>query len=313
MWPESTKPVSKIAIIGVGQVGAAAAYALILGNITSEILLVDIKLELRDAQVRDLSDVAYRCNNGTRVLPATSRDASQCDIVIVTAGSKHSRGETSLLHLYQKTSMIRSIINGMKPFKSDTILLIVANPVDLLTSIAKELCGLPASQVIGSGTFLDSVRLRALVADKAKIAASSINIFILGVHGDSQVTAWSTATIGGVPMNKLLTPSTVNHAELEAECKRNSQNIIQSKGSTPFGIGCIITSICSSILLDKRDVRPLSHFQPQFSCCFSLPIVLGRKGIIKTVQMPLSEDENAKIASSARELKTTLDQIHVNQ
>ncbi|KAL5344864.1 hypothetical protein ACLOAV_010261 [Pseudogymnoascus australis] len=309
----NTKPIFRIAIVGVGQVGAAAAYALILGSVASELLLVDVKVDLRDGQVRDLSDVAYSRNSGTRVRAATHHEAGQCDIVVITAGSKYSIGQTRIEHMYRNIATIRSAVKAMKPFRSDTILLVVANPVDLLTSLAQELSGLPTSQVLGSGTFLDSVRLRGLLAAKAGVAANSIDLYVLGVHGDSQVVAWSTATIGGVPIDKSLLPNTFNRAELANECKHRSQSIIQAKGATPFGIGSIVSSICSSILLDKRNVRPISHFQLEFSCCFSLPVVLGRKGIMRTIQMPLNSDENADIAKSAKTLRSIIEQVNEDQ
>jgi L-lactate dehydrogenase len=132
----------------------------------------------------------------------------------------------------------------------------------------------------------------------------------LGVHGDSQVVAWSNAKIGSVHIDTMLPPDTFNHAELVNESKNRSQSIIQAKRATPFGIGSIVASICSSILFDKRNVRPVSHFDPGFGCCFSLPAVIGRKGIIRTIKMPLSDDEAANIAESAKALKATINQIN---
>ena len=197
----NTKPIFRIAVVGVGQVGAAAAYALILGSIASELLLVDVKVDLRDGQVRDLSDVAYSRNSGMRVRAATHREAGQCDIVVITAGSKYSigkgsnvrklinccpegassydfSGQTIIEHMYRNIATIRSAVKAMKPFRSDTILLVVANPVDLLTSLAQELSGLPTSQVLGSGTFLDSVRLRGLLAAKAGVRTNNSYVFV---------------------------------------------------------------------------------------------------------------------------------------
>lgn len=190
------KPISRIAIIGAGQVGTAAAYAIILHSLASELLLVDIKTNLRNGQVNDLSDVSYSCNSKTSVRAATHQEARDSDIVVITAGSNYSTGkkshrrlvgrnlnhmrsnshvgETSTQHNYQKVSIIRSIINEMKPFRSDTILLVVANPVDLLTSLAYDLSDLPASQVLGSGTFLDSVRIRSLLAEKSGVRAQYV-------------------------------------------------------------------------------------------------------------------------------------------
>ncbi|KAJ5674722.1 uncharacterized protein N7477_004656 [Penicillium maclennaniae] len=306
----NAKPISQIAIIGVGQVGAAAAYALILQSVASELLLVDVKMDLRDSQARDLSDVCYSCNSETRVRAATHQEASQSDIVVVTVGSKFSTGETSVQYMYQKISIIRSVVNTMKPFKSDAILLLVANPVDLLTSIAQELSGLPRCQVLGSGTFLDSVRIRGLLAEKTGVAANSIDLYVVGVHGDSQVVPWSDAIIGGVPIQKLIPLNTLDYDKLIGECKSRTQKIIHAKGTTPFGIGSVISNIASSILSDKRNICPISHFQPEWGCCFSLPVVLGRAGIIKTMQMPMNSGERAALEESVKALKGTMEKIH---
>ncbi|UKZ76933.1 hypothetical protein TrVFT333_004648 [Trichoderma virens FT-333] len=225
---------SRIAIVGVGQVGAAAAYALIRSSIATELLLVDINVSLRDGQVRDLSDVAYSCNSRTRVRAANYHEAGQCDIVVITAGSRHNLGETSLEQVYRNISIVKTAVDAMTPFKSDTILLVVSSPVDLLTSLALKLSQLPTSQVLGSGTYLDSVRLRGILADKTEVAAKSIDVFVLGVQGESQVTAWSAATIGGVPIDKCLSnEKTINRAELSNECKNRSQTIVRAKGATP--------------------------------------------------------------------------------
>ncbi|KAH8902823.1 lactate dehydrogenase [Coniochaeta sp. PMI_546] len=314
MSSETTKPVSRIAIVGVGQVGGAAAYALVLGSIANELLLVDIKIDLRDAQIRDLSDVAYSSNSNTRVRAATYHEAGQCDIIVITAGSKHYLGGTSIEYTYRNISIVRNVVNAMRPFRSDAILVVVANPVDLLTSLAQKISKLPPSQVLGSGTFLDSTRLRGLMADRIGVAANSIDIYALGVHGDSQVVGWSAATIGGVPLNQSLSSeSLVDRVGLAEECRHQAKSIVKAKGATPFGMGSIVSSICSSILSDKRNVRPISHFQPKFGCYFSLPVVLGRKGIIRTIQMSLDSDEEAKIAESARKLRSEIDGIQEDQ
>jgi len=310
MSSRAAESFNRIAIIGVGQVGGAAAYALILASVANELLLVDIDVHLRDGQVQDLSDVAYSINSGTRVRAATYHEAAQCDIVVVTAGSKYTIGQTPLEYTYRNISIVRNAIGAMRPFRSDTILLVVANPVDLLTSLAHDLSGLPSSQVLGSGTFLDSVRLRGLIADRAGVAASSIDAYVLGVHGDPQVIAWSAATIGGVPIESLALNTLLNRAELANECKDRSQSIVRAKGATPFGIGSIVSSICSSILLDRRNVRPISHFQQEFGCCFSMPAVIGRKGVVSTIKVPFDSDERADIAESAKALKEMADRIH---
>lgn len=133
------------------------------------------------------------------------------------------------------------------------------------------------------------------------------------MQGESQVTAWSAATVGGVPIDQCLSAGIpINRAELSSECKNRSHSIVRAKGATPFGIGSIVSSICSAIVFDKRTVHPLSHFQPSFGCCFSLPVVLGIKGIERTVKVPLDKDEDVQIADSAIALKMMIDQVSKN-
>jgi L-lactate dehydrogenase len=168
----STTTGPRIAIVGAGQVGAAAANALIMNSVAGELLLVDIKADLRNAQVQELSDVSRTSRRGhkqTHIRAGTYHEAGQCDIVIITAGSKYSVGETSAQHMYRNLGIVRSVIQAMRPFRDDAILLVVSNPVDLLTTLALQLSGLPASQVLGSGTLLDSVRLRGLLAGRAGV------------------------------------------------------------------------------------------------------------------------------------------------
>ncbi|KAM6510183.1 hypothetical protein FALCPG4_017808 [Fusarium falciforme] len=298
------------AIVGVGQVGGAAAYALILSSLASELLLVDTDIERRNGQVQDLRDVAYGCNSGTHIREATHQEAAKADMIVVTAGSKHTIGQTNLDYTSRNMSIIREAMDWMKPLRPDTILFIVANPNDLLTSLACELSDLPPSQVFGSGTYLDSVRLRGLVAERSGVSADKIDISVLGVQGDSEVLAWSTATINGTPIDKSAAADTLDREQLAYECKHRSRSIIRAKGATPFGLGSVVASICASVLLDKGDVHPVSHYQKELGCCISLPAAIGRHGVVGTLQRPLDSEEESKIARSSAELKEMIEWVH---
>ena len=199
-------------------------------------------------------------------------------------------------------------MNDMKPFRSDTILILVANPVDVLTYFAQKFSGLPKEQIIGSGTFLDSARLRGILATKAEVAASSIDAYVLGEHGESQFVAWSLASIGGVPLEKAIASSqSVDKKDIAEETKNKATNIIKNKGATNYGIGGVVASICKSILFDQRNIRPVSHYQKDLDVCLSVPAVLGRKGIVRSVPMPLSEEEQELLKKSAKALKDVID------
>jgi L-lactate dehydrogenase len=194
----------------------------------------------------------------------------------------------------------------MSPLRSDAVLLLVANPVDALTYFAQQYAGLPKSQVIGSGTFLDSARLRGILASKAEVAASSIDAYVLGEHGESQFVAWSLASIGGVPLDKVAVKELDKQAVAE-EAKNKAANIINNKGVTNYGIGAVVASICGSILFDHRSIRPVSHWQEDLGVCLSMPAVLGRQGVVRTVPMPLSEGEKVKLRGSAKAIREMID------
>jgi L-lactate dehydrogenase len=196
----------------------------------------------------------------------------------------------------------------MKPFRLDTILLIVANPVDVLTYFAQKYADLPTQQVIGSGTFLDSARLRGILAGKAEVAASSIDAYVLGEHGESQFVAWSCASIGGVPLLDAIPNDTeLDKNAIAEETKNKATSIIENKGATNYGIGGVAASICKSILNDERNIRPVSHWQDDLDVCLSLPAVLGRKGVVRTVGIKLSEEERGKLEKSGKALKEVID------
>ena len=175
-----------IAVLGCGDVGATLAYTLILQSVCSEVILVDPKKELLEGQVRDLSDATYRGGSGTKIRAGTHKEAGQADIVVITAGAKQKPGESRLSLLSRNLHILSSIFSSMAPISPHTILLLVANPVDILTYFARKLSGLPESQVLGTGTSLDSARLRGILAQKAEVAPNSIDAYVLGEHGDSQ-------------------------------------------------------------------------------------------------------------------------------
>jgi malate/lactate dehydrogenase len=182
----SPKLKTTIAILGCGDVGSTLAYTLILQPICSEVILVDLKASLLEAQVRDLNDATYRGGSGVKVRAGTHKDAGQADIVVITAGAKQKTGESRLSLLSRNLHILESIFGAMAPISPHTILLLVANPVDILTYFARRLSGLPENQVLGTGTSLDSARLRGVLAEKAEVAPNSIDAYVLGEHGDSQ-------------------------------------------------------------------------------------------------------------------------------
>ncbi|KAL1591443.1 hypothetical protein SLS60_011942 [Paraconiothyrium brasiliense] len=300
---------TSIAILGAGDVGATVAYTLLQNPICSEVILVDPKKELLEAQVRDLGDATYGGRAATRIRLGTHQEAGQADVVVITAGAKQKPGETRLSLLSRNLHILSSIFTSMSPISPHTILLLVANPVDILTYFARKLSGLPESQVLGTGTSLDSARLRGILAQKAEVSPSSIDAYVLGEHGDSQFVAWSNASIGSTPLRLALSAKLSDEfkADIESHTRGAAGAIIAAKGCTAYGIGNVAASICKYILFDSRTVRPLSFYQPELGCCLSMPAVIGRKGILRAMPMQLDEDERKLLEDCAEGLRAVID------
>ncbi|THW47371.1 L-lactate dehydrogenase [Aureobasidium pullulans] len=304
---------SRIAILGSGEVGSTIAYSLILNPVAGEILLVDPKEDVRDAQVQDLSDATFHGNTSTQVRAGTHKEAGQCDIVVITAGAAQKKGESRTDLVGRNLKILGSAIEDMKPFRDDTIILLVSNPVDILTYFAQKFSGLPKNQVFGSGTFLDSARLRGILAEKCGVAASSIDAYVLGEHGDSQMVAWSHASVGGVPLELALPDTSIDKEAIAEDTKKKAAAIMESKGATAFGIGGVAASICKSILFDQCNIRPISHYQKDMDVCISMPVVLGRKGIVRQIPMKLNDGEKKEVQQSAKSLREIIEDVEKEQ
>ena len=197
----------------------------------------------------------------------------------------------------------------MSPISPTTILLLVANPVDILTYFARKLSGLPESQVLGTGTSLDSARLRGILAQKAEVSPSSIDAYVLGEHGDCQFVAWSSASIGATPLRLAIPDAMTDEfkSDIASHTRGAAAAIIAAKGCTAYGIGNVAASICKYILFDSRTVRPLSFFQPELGCCLSMPAVIGRKGILRAMPIQLDEHERELLRDCAKGLVAVIE------
>jgi len=295
---------TRISIIGSGAVGAAIAYALTIKKIAAEILLVDIDTTKRDGEVLDISDGSFYA--GTQVRAGSYLEAGQTDIVVITAGAKQKEGETRIGLLDRNRLILNSVIGSMKPLNPNIILVVVSNPCDVLTNIAQAASGLPKSQVFGSGTFLDSQRLRRSLAKRLMVSESSIHAYIVGEHGDSQVAAFSSASVAGIPLLEYpceprLTTSELH--ELAEQAKNKAYAIIKAKGATFFGIATVVTSLCESIVFNQNAIRPVSCFSAKYNTCISLPAVIGSKGVHKVLDIPFSSEERVAFEHSASLLR----------
>ncbi|MEN8874131.1 MAG: NAD(P)-binding domain-containing protein, partial [Pacificibacter sp.] len=231
----------KIGIIGAGMVGSAAGYAIALKSTASDIVFVDQNADLARAQAQDIAH-AVPFSSAARVTAGGYSDLSDADVIILAAGVSQKPGESRLDLLSRNAAVFRSILSDLGPLGPDTILLIASNPVDIMTQIATDLSGLPASRVIGSGTILDTARFRHLLGLHLGIAAHSVHAYVLGEHGDSEVLAWSSARVGALPLADFAAQRRVPitddiKRQIDTGVRGAANTIINGKGATWYGIG----------------------------------------------------------------------------
>ena len=288
--------------------GSTIAYSLISNTVTGDIFLVDPNEDFCSAQAQDLSDTTYHGNTSTRVRTASHKEAGQCDIIVMTAGAAQKQGESRTELIGRNLKILESAIEDCKPFRDDDILLLVANPVDIVTQFAQRFSGLPRNQVFGSVTFLDSARLRGDLAGQMGVAPSSIDAYVLGQHGETQFVAWSHASVGSIPLSEIDSEHQIDQKKMAEDSKQKAGSIMQAKGATAFGIGGVAASICESILFDQRNIRPISFWQAELGVCLSKPAVLGRYGAVRGIPIHLNEGEVKKLEHNAKSLKEVIDE-----
>jgi len=293
---------SKIAVIGAGNVGATTAYALLLSDVTGEVILVDINEERCKGEVLDLSDAIPLCH-ASKVCSGTAKDAGQADIIVITAGTPQVPDQPRTELTEKNAQIVSSIIQKLKPINPQAIIIIVSNPVDVMTLCAQKASGLPRNQVFGSGTILDTQRLRGSISKLIGLAEQSIHAYIIGEHGDTQLPAWSSAYAGGIPLKNFpqLTPDKLEAIALQT--RQKAYDIIKCKEATFYGIAACVAHICEAIVFDQKRILPLSTYVEEYDVAFSMPVVLGERGIEQQLAIPLSSDEKQKLEASAHHLR----------
>lgn len=292
-----------IAIIGSGSVGSTSAYALILKKIAAHIILVDVDEARCRGEVLDLSDALSFCDGTNTITTGTFEQARNAGIIIISAGARQKPGQPRTELLATNKKVIEDIMGKLHPINPNAIIIMVSNPLDILTHQAWQLSGLPHTQVFGTGTFLDSKRLGSALAQQLGIAQESVHAYVLGEHGDSQFAAWSITRIDGVPFNsfKELTSATLN--TIADQARNKAYEIIACKQATYYGIGTSVATICQAIIHNQKIVLPLSHFVKELGVCLSLPVILGAHGIEGALPITLNKQEQEQLQQSAQHIK----------
>ena len=309
--------IQKAAVIGCGFVGSTIAYALMQKGTFSELVLLDANHAKAEGEAMDISH-GLPFAHAMDIREGDSEDIADAPAVIITAGANQKPGETRLDLVQKHGAIMRSIIREVKRVKCEGILLIVSNPVDILTQVALEESGFPKERVIGSGTVLDTARLKYLVSEKLKVDSRNVHAFIVGEHGDSELAVWSCANIYGIGLEDFAKMRGYSEFEKEKDeiyhaVRDSAYEIIERKGATYYGIGMAAARIAESIVRDSHTVAPVSvSLNGEYGLsglCLSIPTVIGRDGAEQILEINVSEEENRKLRESADELKNVLAQL----
>lgn len=295
-------------IVGTGNVGASIAFALLNQRTpVREVILTDIDKNDAEGEVMDLSDALAVSPSFIKIRTGEYDEATDCDIVIITAGANQKPGETRTDLVQKNARILQSIVDPIMAAGFDGIFLVVANPVDTLSFLTWSYSHLPEERVIGTGTVLDSARLRYRLAEKLGVHPKSIHAYQVGEHGDSELTLWSTATIGGEKIAELLPAA--ERDKISQAVRNKAYEIIQRKGATHYGIGACVLQIINCILNDERRVLPVSSFDDNTGVYNGFPAVIGRQGIIRRLELKLSEKEAIQFQESANAIKATIKEV----
>jgi len=300
----------KVAIIGIGTVGAAVATAIKNTGLVHEMVLFDRDGVRARAAAADLGHAAAFSFDVKITAASNYREIRGSEIVVIAAGANQKPGQTRTDLLNANAEVIADVIPrvmaNVDPKKVKII--VVTNPLDVMVMLARELSGLPASRVIGTGTMLDSARLRTILARQLDVSPMSINAYVLGEHGDSSVVNWESATIGAIPLNdfcrttKLSLPQTTRKT-IEHRVRNAAYEIIQGRGATWDGIAAAVTDLLRCIINDEKRILTVSTCNPKTNLSMSLPTIVGADGVIKVLTPRLSPAESSALRISYRTIR----------
>lgn len=307
----------KVAVIGCGFVGATSAFSLIQTGLFSEMVLIDANQEKAIGEAMDLSHgSAYL--TPMNVYAGTYDDIVDAGLIVITAGANQKPNETRLDLVKKNVAIFKSIVPEIAKRSCEGILMIVSNPVDILTYVTLKLSGFPPERVIGSGTVLDTARLKYVLGKHLQVDPRDVHAYIIGEHGDSELVVWSGAQVAGIHINHFCELRGHFHHEeamerLAQEVRDSAYEIIKRKGATYYGVAVAVKRIATAIVKDEHAVLPISSLMNgEFGLediCLSIPTVVGQEGVEKVVDIYLNNDEEAKLKESAKALKAVLDSL----
>lgn len=308
----------KCAIIGCGFVGATIAFALTQKSLFSELVLIDSNHAKAEGEAMDLSH-GLPFAHPMKVYAGDYKDIADCYLIIITAGTAQRPNETRLDMVHKNVEIFKSIIPNITKYNNSAILLVVSNPVDILTYCTIKLSGFPAGRVLGSGTVLDTARLKYHLGQQLCVDSRSIHAFIIGEHGDSELAVWSSANVSGIDLEDFhgLCSSCreVSFNQTYENVRDSAYEVIERKGATYYGIAMAVTKIVLAIIRDEHSVLPVSSYVDGHyglsDLCIGVPSIVGSNGIEKVLDIPLNEEENERLINSVKTLKKVISELDI--
>lgn len=305
---------TRIAIIGCGHVGTACAHALLHNHLVREIVLIDEAENLARGEALDLQQ-AVPLDMPVKIFAGGYKDAAASSVVILTVGGPGKFGGSRLALLADSVDIVRSCVKKLKAEGFDGVLVLTTNPVDVLTFVVQEESGLPLGRVIGSGTLIDTERLCSILGEKLNVEARSVNVAVIGEHGDSSVAVWSAAQVAGIPLAFYPGADRLpSREELLTSVHRAGPEVASLKGNTCFAIAACVIRICEAILRDERSVLLVSAILTgQYGLrdvCLGTPCIVGKRGIESVLELRLDKAEQTALEASAEILRHAYAQLH---
>lgn len=307
----------KCAIIGCGFVGATTAYTLLQSRLFTDMVLIDIDKKKAEGEAMDMAQ-ALPFVSPMNIYAGDYCDLKDAGIIIITAGANQRPGQTRTELVKTNVEIFGSIVSKITKYNKDAVLIVVTNPVDVLTYVTLKISGFPNERVIGSGTVLDTARLKQLVGEHLEVDPRNVHSFILGEHGDSEVAVWSSANISGIDLDEFCDTTCADCSQrtlrmLFDDVRNSAYRIIEAKGVTNYAIAEAVRRIVSAIVRDENTVLPVSalvdgHYGLT-DVCLGVPCIVGAGGIHKVLDIPLDEDENEMLQKSASGLKDLISSV----
>ena len=310
---------SKVGIIGCGFVGATIAFSLMQSSMFQEMVLIDIDKKKAEGEAMDLNH-GMSFVKPVKIYAGDYSDLKDAGIVIITAGAGQKPGETRMDLVWKNVGIFKQMIPQITEAVSDAILLVVSNPVDILSWVTWKLSGYPEKRVIGSGTVLDSGRLKYLIGDRLGVDPRSVHSFIIGEHGDSEVAAWSSVNVSGIPVDQFcemrgFQAHEENKKMLAEQVKNSAYEIIDRKGATYYGIAMAVKRICSSIVRGENRILTVSSMQHDYyeadGVYVGMPAIVGTDGVQKVICIDLNKEEADVFKESVHTLRSVIKEIEV--